>query len=242
MRFNKPYCFIKLKMKRVSDVLPSSSRRKKYVVWLDYDYGLNEEILSDIRSCIHILALGSILIVTVDATPRLSEDGEYDELSEEGRRKILLQEIRSNLSSYYPDEINRRVLSRNACPSFLAKVLFTYFHQEVSNRGGLGFMQLINYKYADGAMMLSYGGMIANKKFEEQVNKSKVYDLDFVRNDPEPTTISVPPLTVKEKKCLESRLNRIATVEKLQFELDEEMLTSFKKFYRYYPTYHETLL
>ena len=54
--------------------------------------------------------------------------------------------------------------------------------------------------------------------------------------------ISVPPLTIREKNWLDQNLSQEFSGEQLAFELDKEMYDSFKKFYKYYPTYYETLL
>ncbi|RPJ70429.1 MAG: hypothetical protein EHM20_15470, partial [Alphaproteobacteria bacterium] len=65
MKFNKPFDFIKLHMKKFNDVIPLLDRKLKYMVWLDYDYSVHEDVFSDIQSLIHILVPGSIIIITV---------------------------------------------------------------------------------------------------------------------------------------------------------------------------------
>jgi hypothetical protein len=54
--------------------------------------------------------------------------------------------------------------------------------------------------------------------------------------------ISVPPLTIREKYWLDSKLDDKLTAAKLQFELEEELLDNYRKFYKEYPTYMESLL
>jgi len=57
-------------MMPVADVLPQLKRGAKYIVWLDYDYLLNTEILNEIADS-YTPNPGSILIITVEAEPRL---------------------------------------------------------------------------------------------------------------------------------------------------------------------------
>jgi len=65
MKFNKPYDFIKLKMGVIAEHIPGLDRESKYLVWLDYDTGLSDEKLEDIRGLLGMLAPGSILLITV---------------------------------------------------------------------------------------------------------------------------------------------------------------------------------
>ncbi|MBI4032577.1 hypothetical protein HY374_02630 [Candidatus Berkelbacteria bacterium] len=242
MRFNKPFDRIRLRMTRVSDVLPTLKRRVKYIVWLDYDYGINEEILQDTASCLYLLAPGSILIVTVEAEPRLPEDRDSEELTGEERTERLRSMLQEQVGMFVRGKITRRVLTRNSFPRFLSEVLRAQFSQEMARRGGVKFLQLFNFRYADGAQMLTLGGVIADDEVEKQVSDSGVLDLDFVEAGPEPRIISVPPLTLREKHWLDKRLGQIRKAGDVSFELEDELLQNFRRYYRHYPTYYETLI
>src|SRR4030043_279667 len=92
MRFNRPYRFVNLQMGKVSKILPRIDFRIKYIVWLDYDYGIDygymeEEtsILDDVSAFVSKLSPGSLFIVTSEAEPRISNRKLNDRLSEEQR-------------------------------------------------------------------------------------------------------------------------------------------------------------
>lgn len=242
MDFNQPFKFIKLKMMPVADVLPQIKRRTKYIVWLDYDCLLNVEILNDIAGFIYLLCPGSILIVTVEAEPRLPADEEDRELTDNRRLDRLLQIFEEQLGKYYPGVIRRNLIARNTLPTFFAQILRSRFDEETSKREGLQFFQLFNFKYADGVQMLSIGGVIGGEQAAKQLQRSRVYDLGFIETGIEPKRISVPPLTVREKQWLDKNLRKSLTASKLAFELDPEFLETFRQFYRHYPTYYETLI
>jgi len=229
-------------MSRVSDVLPTLKRGQKYIVWLDYDYGLNDEILRDTASCLYILAPGSILIVTVEAEARLADDEDSEELSGDERTKKLLGRLQEEVGRYVGGRVKKRILTPNAFPGFLADVLRGQFALEMRERPGMKFLQLFNFRYADGTQMLTLGGIVANDTVERAVERSGVWDLDFVERGATPRTISVPPLTIREKQWLDSNLKRLRGAEDLKFELDETLLENFRRYYRHYPTYYETLI
>ena len=237
MEFNKPFDFITLRMKRVSDVLPELDREKKHIVWLDYDYQLGESVLQDVEGCLQVLAPESIVIVTVDAEPRLDGANE-DGVTDEQRRDVTLARFRAELGRYVPGEIKRNVMSKGGLPKFFASVLRTKLKESAEQKGRT-FYHLFNYQYADGAQMLSVGGMIGDVRTREKLEGSRVFDLGFVGDMEEPEVISVPPLTLREKHWLDQNLK---TEKELEFELKPELLASFRKYYRHYPTYYETLV
>jgi len=242
MKFNRPFNFIKLKLMTVGEVLPTLNRTQKYLVWLDYDCLLNEEVLRDLSSCIHLLAPGSILIITVEAEPTLPEEEDDEELSDSQRVDRLLKILTNQLGRYYPGTIEKNIIARNTMPVFFAKILRSKIAEESAKREGLRFFQLFNYKYADGAQMVTVGGILVDEEMERKVQDSGVCNLELTEQGGEPKKISVPPLTVREKQWLDQNLRKSLTVSSLAFELQSESLETYKKYYRHYPTYYETLL
>jgi hypothetical protein len=241
MDFNKPFDFIRLEMKRVAEIIPELDRTLKYIVWLDYEDHLNKEILADTAGLLHILAPGSILIVTVDADPRLLEAEEGDDCAER-KARLLLDSFRSDLGKYHVGEIPRSTISRTGLPKLFAQILRSQFKETLANRSPLAFQQLFNFKYADGAQMLTLGGVLGTPSDLAIVSGSGVFDLPFVTTSDEPLKISVPPLTIREKQWLDKRMTETLTPENLAFELEEEPLANFRAYYRHYPTYYETLI
>jgi hypothetical protein len=242
MRFNIPFEFIQLHMKQVAQVIPQLNRDEKYIVWLDYEKHLDRDILADTAGLLHVLVPGSVLIVTVDADPRLLNEREADEECRERQIQNLLTTFRDELGRYYPGEIRRSVISRSGLPKFFAGILRSQFQEELAKRPGIEFLQLFNFKYADGAQMLSLGGVVGDAEDGRRLMNSGVFELQFVTKGDEPIRISVPPLTVREKQWLEQKLKDSLRTEDLAFELDQDLLDNFRAYYRHYPSYHETLV
>jgi hypothetical protein len=53
----------------ISHVIPLLDRKKRHLAWLDFDSSLDEDKLSDIQNCVHVLAPGSIFLVTITSDP-----------------------------------------------------------------------------------------------------------------------------------------------------------------------------
>src|SRR6266571_938299 len=235
MTFNKPFDFIRLEMKRVAEIIPDLDRAVKYIVWLDYEDHLNKEILADTAGLLHILAPCSVLIVTVDADPRLLEDVETEDECIEREARRLLDSFRSDLGKYHLGEIPRSAVSRTGLPKLFAQTLRSQFREEIARRSPLRFQQLFNFKYAYGAQMLTLWGILGSPSDLEAVNASGVFDLPFVTISDEPIKISVPPLTIREKQWLDKRIAESLKPEDLAFELEKEPLDNFRAYYRHYP-------
>jgi len=242
MAFNKPFDFIRLEMKRVAEIIPDLDRAVKYIAWLDYEDHLDREMLADTAGLLHVLAPGSILIVTVDADPRLLEDGETEDECVEREARRLLDSFRSDLGRYHVGEIPRSAISRTGLPKLFAQTLRSQFKEEMAKRSPLHFQQFFNFKYADGAQMLTLGGILASPTEEVAITNSGVLNLPFVTTSEDPLKISVPPLTIREKQWLDKRITEPLKPEDLAFELEKEPLDNFLAYYRHYPTYYETLI
>jgi hypothetical protein len=244
MRFNKPYKFIKLKLGALSKHIPGISSLEKLFVWLDYDRALDLEMLQDLQGMSSRLAPGSLLVVTTDARPKLPKDEfELEGMSSEERESLTQQTYSEWFSQYTASAIPEDMASRFHVAPLFYEVILERIRQTLNRRGeGLRLIQLFNYFYRDGAPMFTVGGMIGTDRHEQELRRAGVFDHRFVRHGPDYLEISVPPLTVREKHWLDHRLDRKLTSAKLCFELDEDLLQNYRKFYKEYPTYMETLL
>jgi hypothetical protein len=246
MKFNKPFRFIKLSMGALSAHIPSMARTKMRLVWLDYDRSLDPEMLQDIDGCLNRMAKKSILVVTADARPKLRGD-EFDlnveAMKVDDREKLTVRTYREWFGPYVGKKITQAMISGLHVAPLFYEVIVERTRQTLTTRGGgLRFLQLFNYVYRDGAPMLTVGGMIGTEEDERALRKAGVLDHRFVRTSTEYLEISVPPLTVREKHWLDSRLDEKLTAAKLRFELEEEQLNNYRRFYKEYPTYMETVL
>jgi len=244
MRFNKPFKFIKLRLAALSTYLPSVPPTKTYLVWLDYDRSLDSEMLQDIDGCLSRLAPKSILIITADARPKLPKDQvDVEGMAVKERDSSTVKAYRDWFGRYVGKQITRATISGLHVAPLFYEVVMERMRQTLATRGGgLRFLQLFNYVYKDGAPMFTVGGMVGTEKDEQALMGAHIFDHKFVRTNRNYLEISVPPLTVREKHWLDSRLDENLTGAKLRFELEEDLLDNYRKFYREYPTYMEAVL
>jgi hypothetical protein len=246
MRFNKPFKFIKLKLGPLLSHIPKIRRNKEYLVWLDYDRALDPEMLQDIDGCLTRLGSRSIFISTVDARPKLPADEfdfDLDEMNSEDREKFTARTYREWFGAYTTRPITRNAVSGSEVAPIFAEVLVERIRQTLSRRGdGLRLIQIFNYVYKDGAPMLTLGGIVGSEEDETALRRDGILGHDFIRTGGESLKISLPLLTIREKQWLDSRLDKKLTADKLTFELEEELLQSYRLFSKEYPTFLEALL
>lgn len=235
MQFNRPYEFIELRMARFKDVILELDKSRPYVMWLDYDTGLTGEELQDVQNAIQVLPNGSIFLVTVDAEPRVA----HDPLKSHARlRREAVRRLRDDCGDLYPERLELRHFTEEALPGVLATIIRNQIEAAALSRGEIDFTQLVNFRYKDGAQMVSLGGVVDSPERVAGVKGSSVTDLPFVNDTVEPLPISVPHLTLREKLWLDQNRDTIASA----FELEEGMLENFLAYRRYYPSYYEALL
>jgi len=244
MRFNKPFKFIKLRLCPLSAYIPTMRRTKRHLVWLDYDRSLDPDILEDIDGCLNRVAAKSVLVITVDARPKPPDTGvEAQGTTAENRELLTAEAYRSWFGRYIDKTITREAIARVHVAPLFYDVVIERIRQTLTTRGGgLRFLQIFNFFYRDGAPMWTVGGVVGTAEDEGVLRDAGVFNHPFVRTGKDYLTISVPPLTVREKHWLDSRLDPNLTAAKLAFELDEKLLENYRKFYKQYPTYMETLL
>jgi len=243
MRFNKPYKFIRLKLGPLSQHIPSIRPTEKSLIWLDYDRTLDPEMLQDIDGTVGRLSRESLFVVTVDARPRLPKGSPGEGLSADEQESLTAQTYSDWFGQYLGRAVGRdSIASVHVAPLFY-EVVLERINRTLKRRGeGLQFIQLFNYLYRDGAPMWTLGGMIGGAGDCQRLKEDGLLDHRFVRVGPECLEISVPPLTMLEKQWLDCHLDGKLTAKKLRFELDEDLLQNYRRFYREYPVYLESLL
>lgn len=240
MEFNRPYAFVRLRMNAVADVIAELSLRKRYVVWLDYDYPLNESALQDVIGLVSRLAVGSVFMVTIEADWRRLVEEEDGELPRAERVRVAADRMVDALGRYCPQQVPTRTLTDKALPRYYAEVLQSVCADRVGS--GREFYQLFNCQYADGARMLSFGGVIDNAGRLNHLRNSGLFEMPFVRRSANPLEIAIPWLTVREKQRLEAVVRSHGSLRRGTLGLNRKALRDFERYYMHYPTYVETLV
>jgi hypothetical protein len=238
MKFNRPYRFVRLLMKPVAEAIPTLPRHTPVLAWLDYEDAPSQEIMSDVAGIIRVVSPDSLVIVTVNADGRglgLHSGGDSD-----GRRlKSALADLRGAIGKFA--SLKREDLAAAKLPKVIAAALKAHMAEQAARRFGVTFTPLFGFSYADGQRMVTVGGVVGNAGTARKLRLAKVLEIPFCRPSQDPVTISVPPLTERERSWITQNMRRGLTAGGLRFELDEELFQSFKTYSRFYPTYVETL-
>jgi len=239
--FNKPYKCIDVIGKDSSvALLDIDIENKKSVIWLDFDTGITGPVIDD---CIYIserAISGTSFFITLNAF----ENSMFKTNSDRKRSKI------DNLRFYagsdmVPANTKSKDLSPINYPSTLAGIIFTRIDASVkSSSRGVEFIPLVFFSYKDGAQMITVGGIFLNEEDKKLLNVDSILSDLFYANGKEEYVIDIPPLTIKEKICLDSlipdsMLNAEMVLEALNFDMPESHVEAYKLFYSQYPVFGE---
>lgn len=261
--FNRPYSCVKLKFDFTYEVLPSLSYEQKDIVWLDYDGGLQPYILDDIDTIISNVQMGSMFLFSMNVnTPKvtLCDDEKKDPLKRKVKEISCLEEINRVLfdSLNIEKELDPRERKKSVfeewnfskkCREIITQQIEKVVkNREDSERKGIKYRQLFNFHYADGAKMLTVGGIIYNDALADTIELCNFENLSFVRTHEEALLIEVPNLTYREIKYLKKYMSiedidkfpKDVSGKKIDTIIPQTEIKQFQRVYRYFPTFSET--
>jgi len=233
IKFNKPFKQIDIKFGPISDYIASLNPESKHLLWLDYDFHLDNNVLEDVVSSAAQLSPGSIFIITVDIqiTSKFANPAK--------RLKYYKREA----GTFFKRTWKKKDLSPSKLPSVIFELLYSAIKNGLTGREGFDFYPLFKFIYADGHKMLTLGGVIGRDTELANLDRCDFSDLTFVRRNISelPYIIEVPILTRKEKMALDAAMP--CTLNwRPKFELAETAITAYRDIYRFYPSYVEMLL
>ena len=240
--FNRPYDIVTVEEGDTTKVLPTlPMERKKSIVWLDYDQGLQSPVLQDTETVCKRVGTGSVLLVTMNAN-LLSLRGQKDEHNREISEEQVLRRFGHDL---IPSPLASTVLTADGYPLFLGQILIEHIRRTLRRSGRAEtFSPMFNYSYRDNARMITVGGMITNETDRVLLETGLArLALEYVTKERQ-FVISVPHLTFKEKLALDQILPSAlapteGAVDALGFSLKEKQRDGYHRFYRFYPTFGE---
>jgi len=238
--FNAPYNCIEVIPGESTVVLPEIGLGEQpTILWLDYDSDLRGPVLEDLGIVADSLTVSSVFVVTVNAVANQLHEPVPGRPGEVRDRRDVLAE----LTGRAPETIPRSATDRTGFPAFFADFLFDRFQSlvEDASGGAWSFSPLFNYSYADGAQMVTVGGMVTDRAAEARLSGCELPDFATGRTQ---YTISIPLLTNREKIELERMFPcdpwpSVADVEAIGLPLEADELEGFWRFYRQYPAFGE---
>src|SRR4030042_687669 len=94
-------------------------------------------------------------------------------------RKLILKILKlyaDNFGKLLENPIKKSDLSRNSLPRLFSKAIRSQIETSITKRADdVCFYQLFNFRYADGAQMLTLGGIIDIPTQTKQLEESGIY-------------------------------------------------------------------
>jgi len=230
--FNRPFKCVDVREGLTTDVLPELSREALYsgqpwFSWLDYDYEANESVLEDLTQAPEIFPRSSLFFITVNSLPR-----KY------GTPAQRVDRLKDLFGDVVPDDLGREDVKDTNFIYTLGGLIHSYIRSRSVSCGRPGkYVPICTLPYRDGAPMLTVGGVFAKPGMTAALR-------EILADEEWPgfpdVQIATPPLTIKESVTLQAQLPRKrpltrASLRRLGFDLADEQIASFEKFYRYYP-------
>jgi len=235
VEFNKPYKFIDVLFGDSNDELSNIpwSSNSRSIIWLDYDGKLTSSVLKDISYVCSQAAAGSIILVSVNAKFSFNAPGPIEELKENvGLDHVDPTLINTDFAGWGGAEVYRGIIN-------------SVINETLKDRNGgltancqLDFQQLFNFRYEDGARMLTTGGIICDNGQKSILNSCGFDQLDFFRSEADAFLIHVPCLTFKEINFLDKNLP-IEEAALDSIPIPNKDITYYEKVRRYFPNFIE---
>lgn len=222
--FNRPFGEIELRFGPASQFLPFLDKATLRIVWLDYLQRLDAEVLQDAAAAAARLAPGSLFLASVNAMPARPASNRRAELATDvGEEQIPNDVDDASLAKWGLAEVQRRILLRAIANALEAR------------GDGASFEQLFHFRYADGAQMLTVGGMIVTPGLRQLFEAARFDQLDQVSHGGSPIVVSAPALTMREALHLNAQLPCPTGGALACPGLDADDLAGYEQFYRWYP-------
>jgi hypothetical protein len=249
--FNKPLSCISLRNESSGEFLNNFEFDSEAgnVVWFDYATSDITSQLTETQRLIEKLGHGDIFKITVNASPTsLGEPKDRSQMLE-FRANVLA----GKLSSYGPAEVTTDSVATKNYPKTLLAAIMSAVRHGLAGDPSIVVQPLAAFVYSDGQQMLTVTGILLHEdELERFLELSRLPHWSFFNPQCiEPTGISVPILSTKERVHIESLLPE-AGAEDIQRALDfytasterisQEEMSNFVNFYRMFPWYSRVVL
>jgi hypothetical protein len=237
--FNCPYATVRVQEGYSSEVLPNLYDdevigSRPWMMWMDYDFEFNESVRDDIRSVIEKAPMNSLLLVTFNG-----QETRYGQAADRPER------LRDLFGSLVPAELPKSHCRGERMQETLVDFTIDFMKSvaaEIARPGG--FVPAFRLIYRDTVPMVTAGGVLPSRGAVRITS-------DLVAQDGWPCRprerIVAPHLTIREAAVLQSLLPRTERLSRdlvceLGFDLEDEQIAAFERYYRQYPAYAQIMM
>jgi hypothetical protein len=249
-QFNKPFECIEVVMGMSNEALPKIELDKSFIVWLDYDFGIDITMLNDIGFLIENLISGSVVLTSYNSIAHKIGKlrGEFGD-EKASHKELLVRKLTDLVTEdYIPEYIPETKLAKAETFSKIVRDIFILKIQNALNDKNSalepsekwGFKQIMYFQYKDGADMATLGWVFFQIKDEERIDNCAFEENEFSRNSSDACEIIIPNLTVKEVNRLQNAMPLRGDINREQLPetiYSDDDIMSFSKIYKYYPSF-----
>ena len=241
--FNKPYKSIKVLEGEAADKLPEILSIKKdfnarpWIIWLDYDAPLNEDIVNDMVWILSYVPPDSVILFT------FSGHASKENYGKQADRPLRLKSL---LGGVVPNDLSVDDCNKERLPFTLLKYVMDFIKSKAAKeaRGNGKFIEAFRIPYRDTSPMVTVGGVLSSNQDNARKVQKLVNLITWEGLIDE--TINIPPLTLRELISLQSILPSKTEltrkkIKRIGFDLREEQIRLFQKYYKYYPNFAQVL-
>ena len=220
----------------MSEYWPSIDLSRRTIAWLDYDGRLDKDKLNDLSYFSEHCSSGSLIAISVQCKPELK--------GITGRSAIEDLAVSLGRENVNPTYFDKDLVGEGTANVF-REALMTQLIQSLSVRNSfiadqsekLEANQVFNFRYKDGAEMLTIGWVISKIADRETFDNCRFGLLASYRNDAKPFKIKIPKLTSREVHYLLAQMPTNAPTPLTHGSIPERDATQFRELYRYLPQF-----
>ena len=241
--FNCPFACVRMVFEESTDALANLTWDARTIIWLDYDYALQDGVLADTMLFCASARSGSVLVITVDAG---SGGGSHLPVARLAKKRLAILRQRVG-ESKVPPEVTGKDLAGWGTAEVYRRIIDNEISETLQKRNAtrdpgtkMLYKQLFYFHYADTAKMMTVGGLLYDEGDSNRVDYCSFEDLDFIRGGDDPYHIEVPILTYREIRHLDKQLPIEDSARLQAAAIPQEDLERYSREYRYFPTFAET--
>lgn len=237
---NKPFR-IPVDYRTSTEALPDLNWRRNHFLWLDYDEPISTNILMDMRIAARRANSGTVLAVSVQCSraPQVAE-AEQDNTAGApealqrfvglfGRERVPVSAVGLDLYGWRFGALSRAML--------LQEIEAELATRNAEAKSDIFFRPICEIEYEDGAKMTTVVGIFCSLDDVTKLEHCHFEGLEFLPTPIKPVRISIPKITAREFKQLESQLPLPEGNELVLGEIPPAEAQHFSKMYRYLPNY-----
>ncbi|RWE07702.1 MAG: hypothetical protein EOS23_26680 [Mesorhizobium sp.] len=231
---NVPFGCIEILWGETASELPKVDLTLRSIIWLDYDGRLTKSVLADIREVVGRAAGGTVIAITVQS--------KYDRVVGNNGEDASLIDITEKLGAErVPFNMQPQDLRGDGTGKLFRNIIVEEVKQAIGDRNAgrhagqhLRFKQFLNFRYEDGARMMTVAFVVYDAGQEGLLNLCRFEDLEFYREGEATFEIAIPKLTTREINYLEAQMPRQIADMNIA-AIPERDAKQYASIYRYFP-------